>query len=107
MHVEQRRQLARDGLAVVDRHGTVGALGHDLERFALAPHNLNAHKTISESGKHRPGEFGIAGGEPCLVNEAFRRNAFTLRLHRHVDPKSNHAKATPKQKERTREGPTP
>ena len=36
VHVEQRRYLLRMTLAVVDGHGAVGALGHDLQGLAFA-----------------------------------------------------------------------
>ena len=55
-HVEHRRQRARDRLAVLDRHGAVRPLRHDLHGAAVGGRHLHPHQPVAELFDHRLGD---------------------------------------------------
>jgi hypothetical protein len=67
--VEYRRQRARGGLAVLDGHGAVRPLGHDLHRAAGKGGNAYPHQPIAKSGEHRLDDRGDARRAPRLGDE--------------------------------------
>src|SRR4029077_7736772 len=60
--IEDRRQRARDGFAILDTHRPVGPFGHDLDRAAGKSGYAHADQAIAEPGKHRLGQRGDARG---------------------------------------------
>jgi len=76
LDVEGRRDVARDGLAILDVHGAVGLLGHDLDRHAVQRRDLDAHQPVAEALDDRLDDMRDAGLEPGLGDDArfdFRR----------------------------------
>ncbi len=83
--VEHRRQRARDGLAVLDRHGAVRPLGHDLDGAAGEPGNPDPDQAVAEAGEHRLDDGGNAGRHALLDDQArlgVRRVVRSLRVIR-------------------------
>ena len=56
--IEHRRQRARGGLAILDRHRAVRPLGHDLHGAAGGAGNAHAHQPIAEAVEHRLDDSG-------------------------------------------------
>ena len=67
--IKHRRQRARCGLAVLDRHGAVRPFRHDLHGAAGKTGNAHPHQPIAEAGEHRLGERGDARRPPRLDDE--------------------------------------
>ena len=68
-HVEHRRQRARDGLAVLDRHAAVRPLRHDLHGAAVGARYLHPHQPVAEALDHRLGDGRDAGRQPRLDDQ--------------------------------------
>ena len=68
--LKHRRQAPADGRAIVHRHFTIGPLGHDLHRAAVAAGNLHPHQTVAKLFNHRLGEFSDSPLFPGLVGKA-------------------------------------
>jgi hypothetical protein len=70
VRIEQRGNLARDRLAIVDADAAVRPFGHDLHRLAIPPRHLDAHEAEPQVLQDRFDELRQIGGKPGLVNEA-------------------------------------
>ena len=74
--IEHRRQRARGGLAVLDRHGAVRPFGHDLYGAAGKAGDAHPHQPIAERRRAPARRRGDArrpprlGDEPRLVGES-------------------------------------
>ena len=68
-HVEHRRQRARGRLAILNGHGSVRALGHDLHRATGRTGNAHAHEAVTKVGEHRLSENSDAGRSAGLGNK--------------------------------------
>ena len=91
LDVEGRRDIARDGLAILDIHRPVGPLGHDLHGHAVQRRDLDAHEAVAEALDHRLDDMRDAGLEPGLGDDArfcFRRFRQALVLERPKTEKS-------------------
>ena len=70
LDVENRRQGRADRLAIIDRHRSVGALGHDLHGHAVLRRQLDPHQTIAEIGQNRLRDLGDPRSGAGLGDEA-------------------------------------
>ena len=68
-HIENRRERARNRLAILHRHAAVRPLGHDLHRAALRAGDAHAHEAVAEPFDHRLGDAGDARGHTRLGDE--------------------------------------
>ena len=69
--VEHRRQRARGGLAILDRHGAVRPLGHDLHGAAGQRRKSRTRTSrIAEAREHRLGDRGDARRNARLGDQA-------------------------------------
>ena len=69
-HVQSRRDVAREQLAIVDAHRSVRALRHNLHRHAVQAGDLDAHQLVAEIGGDRLDDMGDAGLQPGLAGDA-------------------------------------
>ena len=68
--VDDRGDVARDLLAVVDADGAVGPFGHDLDGEAVATRTLHPHQTETQIFDHGLGERRDAGVEAGYGDQA-------------------------------------
>ena len=68
--VEHRRQGARADLAVLDRHGAVGLLGHHLHGAAVGAGHAHAHQPIAEALDDGLDDGGDPGAQARLDDQA-------------------------------------
>ena len=70
LDVERRRDGAAHFLAVLDRHGAVVALGHDLQREAVLRQQADAHKPEADGAKHRRDDQRDARIDSAFADDA-------------------------------------
>jgi hypothetical protein len=68
--IEQRRKLAADLCAILDRHLAPRPLSHHLHRAAVAARNLDPHQAEAKLIEHRLGEIGDLAPGASLACEA-------------------------------------
>ena len=67
--IKHRRKRARGGFAILDGHGSVRPLGHDLNSAAGGGGNSHTDQPIAETGEHRLGDRGNARRPPRLDDQ--------------------------------------
>ena len=68
--VKHRRQRPRDRLAILDQHGSIRPLRHDLDGAAGFTRNLDADQPIAHALQHRTGDIRHPRGDARLDHEA-------------------------------------
>ena len=70
LNVEHGRDGHRDPLAILDRHGAVLTLAHDLQRQSVLARKMNPHEAEADATQHRLHDQRDARIDAALADDA-------------------------------------